>query len=90
MYRLILTGRNYISLILLAKIDSANCLEKDKYDEIAALDGKCGNIDKFFVCVCNTDLCNDGKEDDESGVEMVVPQFAMMFLLSISVYYFTI
>ena len=52
---------------------------------------KCGDKDDgYFYCVCDTDLCNDGKEDDESGVEMVVPQFAMMFLLSISVYYFTI
>ena len=61
------------------------CIEKETYDVINAVEGKC----KEGTCVCGTDLCNDGKEEDEeSGVERVVPQFAMIFPIFFSVYLF--
>ena len=51
-----------------------------------------------MLCVCDTDLCNDGEEDDEiggseddeSGVKMFVPQITRIFILCFVVYYFTI
>ena len=32
-----------------------------------------------MLCVCDTDLCNNPNNDDESGVEMIVPQIVMIF-----------
>ena len=42
-------------------------MEKSSYDEIVQEDGGCQKNGEETVCVCNTDLCNDGKE--ESGIE---------------------
>ena len=67
------------------------CIEKSTYDEINAEESKCkglSTIKERTTCVCNTDLCNDGKKDEESGVERIVPQSTMIFLLSITVFYF--
>ena len=66
--------------ILLAFFDKAGCVEKAEYDEYAAFEGKCdGNKDKEMLCVCDTELCNNPNKDDESGVEMIVPQIVMIF-----------
>ena len=76
---------------LLAFFDLAGCVEKADYDEYAAFEGKCdGNKDKEMLCVCDTELCNNPNKDDESGVEMIVPQIVLVFLLCFSGYYFTI
>ena len=63
------------------------CIEKETYDEFNAVEGKC----KEGTCVCGTDLCNDGKEDDadaESGIDRSVPQILMIVLLTFSARYF--
>ena len=71
-------------------LDVAKCVDKEEYDKYASFEGKCkGSKEEKLFCVCNTDLCNNGKEDDESGVGMVVPQITMIFVLSYSVNYFT-
>ena len=61
-------------------------MEKEGFDQLNALDGKCVVEPSETACVCATDLCNDGKEDEDSGIEKFVPKSAMIFLLSISVF----
>ena len=64
------------------------CIEKETYDVINAVEGKC----KEGTCVCGTDLCNDGKDDDadaESGIDRFVPQFLMIVLLTFYACYFS-
>ena len=75
-----------------AKLTKGGCIEKSTYDEINAEESKCkglSNNKDETTCVCNNDLCNDGKEDKGSGVENIIPQFGMILLLSFSVFYFT-
>ena len=77
----------YKHLYLLAKMTKGGCMEKGTYDEFNAVEGKC----KEGTCVCGTDLCNDGKEDDadaESGIDRSVPQILMIVLLTFSARYF--
>ena len=76
----------FTCLIFPAKMSKAGCMEKSSYDEIILEEGGCQKNGEETVCVCNTDLCNDGKE--ESGIEKNVPQFGMIFLFSFSVLYF--
>ena len=62
-------------------------MEKETYDEFNAVEGKC----KEGTCVCGTDLCNDGKEEDadaESGIDRSNPQYFMIILITFSLYHF--
>ena len=78
---------NHLSLFSLsAKMTKGGCIEKSTYDEINAEESKCQTKNTETVCVCDTDLCNDGK-DDQSGVEKMIPQFMMVFTSSIFVFY---
>lgn len=67
-------------------------MKKKDYDQIVLSDGNCGEDKELggLICLCDTDLCNDGKQDDKSGVETIVPQVVNIFLLSLFVHYFTI
>ena len=71
-------------------MDRGTCIGKKNFDEYNAEEGKCKvEGDDGTVCVCSTDLCNDGKDDEESGVTRFVPQFMMILFISFSTYYFT-
>ena len=75
-------------MILLGEVFYVGCLPKKDFDDFVAEHGKkCdGERERDLICVCDTDLCNNPNEDDESGVETIVPQIAMVFLLCLSVH----
>ena len=69
-------------------MSKAGCIDETTFDDINAEESKCKIKEGKTACVCNTELCNDGKEE-ENGVENIIPQFGMILLLIFSVFYFT-
>ena len=74
--------------VLVAKFTYASCIPKKDFDEINAVDGKCVNHNTETSCVCTTDLCNDANKDEDSGIGLFVPESTMIFLISMTLFYF--